>query len=448
MLLVVNILGIGPLVKSYAILDEVFTYMIMLGCLMALTIRGGQGSRVAADGSAAFEEKRRWVFELWTGYVVLQCVLGVMFNNDPRLIRWVVMFAMFAVLSRVVSRQSDFPFPSLRTACLVILCITLLYYAVYLGLGVWSDLMFLDRGLLNETGRFQFQHYWWSGSSSATFPTLLATPAALILLHDRLLRVRFLAWSGLFLMMIIAFYYDSLVSFLVIGLYAIVSLHRLKLKDVMVVVMSGLTLFFLFVPQPLENLGEFALRLIQQATVLSPAPSSEYGAEIRRLQVKAAVRTATDNPMVLLFGAGYYSHRYVMVPYMKQIWEESLDMNKFYYQVVPGSRNDPFAFTVLRTMAMPALLVDTGLVGVGLFTMNFVLAIVGVWKSRAANRYLFCATLFAAFMWLLASNIMDVVLLHLLMMPSGLIYQMNRVDRGEARQSAETRRQAAAGLPA
>jgi len=435
MLIIVNIIGIGPLVKGYAILDEVFTYMIVIGCLMLLTLQNRQGQEVDRDRVDALEEKRRWVFELWTGYVVLQSVLGILVNNDPRLVRWVLMYAMFAVLSRIVSRRSDFPFPSLRGAALIVLSTTILYYLVYLGQGVYWDLGLLDPGLLSEAGRFQFQHYWWSGSSSATFPTLVATPAALLLLEDKSLRVRGLAWSGLILMTLIAFYYDSVVSFLVIGLYGLVSLYRLQVRQVVIVGISFFALYFLFVPRPLENLGDFVGRLVEQATVLSWAPSDNYGAEIRRLQVKGSLMAATDDLRSLIFGAGYYSHRYVLVPYMRQIWAESLpSMYYDQYNVVSGTKNDPFTMTVFRTMALPALLIDTGLVGVMLFAANFVLAAVGILKRGGSNRYLFTAALFAGFMWLLASHIMDIVLLHLVIMPGGLIYQMSRASMREARQ--------------
>jgi hypothetical protein len=80
-------------------------------------------------------------------------------------------------------------------------------------------------------------------------------------------------------------------------------------------------------------------------------------------------------------------------------------------------------------MAFPALLVDTGLLGVTLFAMNFVLAGIGVMKWGGGNRYILVLALFMGFMWLLVSNILDIVLLHLMLMPGGLIYQIGWAGR-------------------
>ena len=198
--------------------------------------------------------------------------------------------------------------------------------------------------------------------------------------------------------------------------------------------MVALVLYFVFVPQPWENLGDFVTRLLEQGEVLSPVPSDNVAAETRRLQVKGSIRAATDDLRIFLFGAGYYSHRYVLVPYMRQIWEESLPIKELTFKVVQGTRSDPFAFTIFRTMALPALLVDTGLVGVTLFAMNFVLAAVGIRRIGGDNGNILIAALFGGFMWLLASHIMDIVLLHLVVMPGGLIYQMGRAGMREARQ--------------
>jgi hypothetical protein len=61
LLIIVNILGIGPLIKGYAILDETLTYLLALGCLMPIALRGDSKSGPRRDAPDIFEEKRRWV---------------------------------------------------------------------------------------------------------------------------------------------------------------------------------------------------------------------------------------------------------------------------------------------------------------------------------------------------------------------------------------------------
>jgi hypothetical protein len=427
MLIMVNIVGIGPRVKGYFILDEIFTGLIILGCLMVIVLRGRLPKASDGDAAEAFEKERQWMFYLWTAYVVWQSVRG-MLNQDVRMIRWVVMYVMLAVLSRIVSRRAEFPFPSLRGVALIVLNTTILFYLFYLGQGLYWESVLPKSGLYGELGRFQSQHFFWAGSAFAVFPTLIAMPAALILLNDKSLRTRGLAWSGIILMMIIAFYYDSQTSWIVIGAYVIVSLYRFKIWHALIVGLCFIMLFFTFVEKPTEHLGEFLLHFFTDASALvGGGEADDLAIGSRNLQLKAAIRAATDNPGILLFGAGYYEHRYILGPYVKQLYEESLP--SLGYNVVSGSRNDPFAFTVFRTMAFPALLVDTGLLGVTLFAMNFVLAGIGVMKWGGGNRYILVLALFMGFMWLLVSNILDIVLLHLMLMPGGLIYQIGWAGR-------------------
>src|SRR5205823_3304091 len=130
---------------------------------------------------------------------------------------WVVFYGMLGVLSSIVYyRNNEFPFPSARSTALIVMISGLVYYTAYLVQGV------IEEAILGQWGRYLTQDYVWSGSAYAVFPTLVATPAALYLMNDGARWVRTLAWGAIAQMMVVAWYYDSRVSWLVLfGMFTI-----------------------------------------------------------------------------------------------------------------------------------------------------------------------------------------------------------------------------------
>jgi hypothetical protein len=76
-----------------------------------------------------------------------------------------------------------------------------------------------------------------------------------------------------------------------------------------------------------------------------------------------------------------------------------------------------------------ALLVETGIVGLGLLMINFFLAGLEIIFFRPKGMklmLLYCLAL--AFAWILITDPFDIVLFYLIIMPAGLFYQLAAVE--------------------
>ena len=74
-------------------------------------------------------------------------------------------------------------------------------------------------------------------------------------------------------------------------------------------------------------------------------------------------------------------------------------------------------------MGFPALLIDTGWLGILLLIMNFLFVAYEIfsYNKRRFTTYLLWCSLSVTFLWLLVSNIQDIMLFYLMIMPGGLL---------------------------
>ena len=442
LLIISSIVGIGPAVGGYFILDELFAGAIVLGGLMLIAIRGSQSDRDVERRASGLRFNHRFVYSVWAGYMIVQSIRGVLVTGDSRMARWVVLYVVVALLSQLACRTDLFEFPSPRAASLLILTTTILYYIAYLAQGVYWDFTLAQAGLWGELGRFQSQQFFWSGSAFAVFPTLVATPASIMLFRYGFLKDQILVIVTFVIMCIVGFYFDSRMSFMVMAGFLCLSLPRLGARNVVLIVLIFSLLYVGFTPDPSANIADFLLSFAWDIEAIW-SPGENYSNVTRNAHLRAGIMAALDDPTIFLVGAGVYAHRTVLGPYLVGLYEKYLP--KAAYTIVPGSRNDPAALTVFRSTAFTALLVDTGVIGVLLFAMNFVVTAHKLLKREATNRPLFMTTAFMAFMWLLVSNILDIILLYLLIMPGGILYWWGREPvRATSAESARERERGSA----
>lgn len=408
MLLVVNTIGNGPRVTGYVVLDEIFTGFIVVGAAMRIAIRGG------ARGNDAPAGTHRVAHLLLVGYLICQAMIGVIENGDLRLVRWVLFFGTLVVAATIVYRRSaEFPFPPLRQAALILVWSSVVYYIAYLTQGA------IGAALLGPYGRFLTQDYIWSGSAYAVLPTLIATPAAVHLMGDRARGVRYLAWLALGLMMLVAFYYDSRLSWVFLLVLLGASWRRIGPRRLTIAGVGGGLAFMgaRFAVDGRSPFGQSPLATVS-TTSFTDASRSDAG---RLLHLQAAAEAALADSRTLVVGTGLYSHRFVLVPYVKELLRYYLPAQDF---VIPGTRDDTAPeISIIRTQGAAALLIDTGLVGVGLLALNIVLLLRGVVRRRSPGWPAMAAVMALAAVWLFTNNILDIVMFHLLFMPAGFIEQ-------------------------
>lgn len=407
-LLVVNTFGNGPRVAGYVVLDELFTGFIAAGAVLRIVLTGA--SRAPASPSSA----HRTAYRLFIAYMVCQALVGIIENADVRLTRWLLLYAVLGVASTIVYlRGAEFPFPPLRRAALILVGTSVAYYIAYLAQGMIGD------ALLGPFGRFLTQDYIWSGSAYAVLPTLVGTPAAVWLTNDRSRVARTLAWLALGLMTLVAFYYDSRLSWAFLIVLTAVSWRQLRLLRLTMIAALGFAAFVGFryaVDRRLPFGGQ------PVATVSTAYFERDGGSDVGRvLHLRAALDASASNWRTAVVGEGIYSHRFVLVPYVKDLLRYYLPPQTF---VIPGTRDDTAPeVAIIRTQGAVALLIDTGLIGVGLFLMNVALLLRLVVARRAPGWLSMVAVVSLAVLWLLTNNVLDIVMFHLLFMPAGFVDQ-------------------------
>jgi|GEM_PF-5438809 len=419
-LIIGSILGTGPRLFGYFFWDELIMGAVILGALA-----GG------IPGNLFRSVNDRMVcFLIWIGYIFIESFVGIAINNDLRIIRWSLFYLMLGMLLLVIGKEQRFPFPEKRSFFVLVLMTTTLYYIGYLLHGMALEYWFGVPKLGRFMDQFMKEGFLWSGSAIAVFPTLLAMPVAAFGIREDSVGVRVLAVISIMLMMITAFYYDSRISWVVIFFIFFASIKKIGLTRVALVISIFGVVYMSYIPQPLERLGEFFYGTFESTQALwSPGKSDVT----RKLQFEASMHRLLDNPKTFMVGDGIYSHRYTILPHIQELHKLYLPEQRF---LIPGhkeTRDDTADdITLFRTTAFSALLIDTGIIGIMLYTLNFIFMGLKVLRSRTSGTWIFLAVIFLAYMWHFNNNICDVVLLYLLIMPNGIIEQLINQERKAA----------------
>jgi len=416
-LLVVNIVGNGPRLGVYLILDEIFTGFIVLGALVRLIL-------VSRRTIAISSEDRFWtgMFLAWIGYMVVSSIAGMLEIGDPKLLRWVIFYLVLGALAWIACfRKQEFPFPAARSTAILITNTSIIYFGAYLAQGFVAELV------LGRHGRFLTQDYLWAGPAVAVFPLLVAVPAAVFLWTDRRVYVRLAAYFSIALVLTAGAYYDSRMTWLVsaallLALSRIAQLRRLA-------VIAGAAGWFVVAVQP-----DLPDTLAKTATALwSPQPM-DVG---RILHLRAGVNTAFADWQRAIRGGGFYTHRFLMIPYVQELLRTELPPQTF---TIPGTRDDAApGVTVIRTQGLPALLVDTGLVGVALFFAVLAMSVHRLIRIGGPVWPAFTLIVVVSGFWLLSNNLLEVILFYMLFMPHGLLDQWAKKIRDQAPELASQR---------
>lgn len=408
LLLIAAITGTGPRVKGYFFLDEILTIAILFGSMIRIGVL-----RTRFQPYITQDRGHNLWFALWTGYMVIESMIGIVANEDLRITRWVIFYGMLAVLSFVLRQHRGFPFPAPRQAMILILVTTVLTYIAYLGQGVYFD------NMLGDYGRFLSQDNVWAGSAYAVFPTLVAMPSALILLTDKSRKVRFLCWWAIVMMMIVGFYFDSRVSWLVIFGSIALSIRRLRMTQIVIFAAFFLAAFVFVLGSSVSGVGEFLENIMLSTNALWKPEKSD---KTRQLQFFAGFMRIFDNIRTFAIGDGVYSHRVTIIPHILSLYQYGSPEEA---SLIPGTRNDAAGVDVFRTTSFTGLLIDTGVIGMVLLGANYVGTAARLKQRRSPNGTIMIGVLAMSGAWLLINNITDVVLLYLLFMPNGLLHGLS-----------------------
>lgn len=414
LLIIVNILGIGPSLMKYFFWDKVLTGFIVLGAVLRMSVDKGHLR------NAVRRDDHKLIFVLWIGYMIMESAIGVIVNSDPRIISWILVYAMLGLLSYILYyRGRNFPFPSIRQFSIIVLVTVLLYNIALLAYGV-----IIEKVLGIQHGRFAYQFLFrdtsfvWSGPSISSYPTIIGMPAAILAMNDGSFRVRMLVSVSLFFMIETALYYDSRAAYIIIFCIFLVSLHKIRFSKIITIILIFIPIFYYSMKH--QTMYDFFTTEIFNPTQMVWSPSERDLP--RQKHTVAAFMRVTDNVFTFFVGDGMYSHKITLGPYMKKVNEELPEV-----PIVIQSqhlRDDDF----FRTNAFTALLIDTGVIGMLTLIFLFICTAYKVISRKGPHRAVLLSTLLLAFMWQFGINTTGIVLFYLLIMPCGLVDQLSKTS--------------------
>lgn len=408
----------GRLIGGYHWVDEFLLGCLLFGAVVVMWRKKGIFLKKEEQNFASGLHLK--VFFLFVSYMILQYVRGFfLWEGDiVKIIRWIIYFLMMGFLAFVLTRVF-FSFLDKKKALSIISLSAFLYLFAYLIHGVISEVV---RGI----NRYNLQSIEWSGTGYATFPLIIAAPAAIILLREKELFRRLLAISLLFLGILVSVYYESRVSLFAIVIFLLFLGFAMKIS-----ITKKIAIFLIFVLVSIILVGAVAKHGIWDYWTILTGGDKKYeiwgkqGGDIDRyIHLRASVDAVNKNWQTFLFGYGSYSHRSVLVPYIQKLADHY--------------RLDVVVKSPVRTETFMALLVDVGWIGVMLFGMNFLFVLWFIKKSRSTNKLILSLTVLITFLWLFAINIQDIILLYLLIMPNGLVLLLIRGEKDEKLEKIDT----------
>ena len=413
LLIIVNILGMGPSLMKYFFWDKVLTGFIILGALLHRSVDKGHLR------SAVRRDNHKLIFGLWIGYMIMESVIGVIANSDPRIIFWILFYAMLGLLSYILyDRGRDFPFPSIRQFSLIVLVSVLLYNIALLAYGV-----IIEKLLGVEYGRFAAQFLFrdtfvWAPPSISSYPTIIGMPAAILAINDRSFRVRMLVWVSIFFMIAAAIYYGSRAAYIVIFCVLLVSLRKFRISQIIIIILIFVPAYYIFIGD-LPTYDFFFTEIFSSMQMVWSPSERDLP---RQKHTVAAFLRITDNVRTFFVGDGIYSHKLTLIPYMQKV-HKYLPAGIITIQSVV-LRDDDFE----RTNAFSAQLIDTGVIGMLSLILLFIFTAYKVISQKGPHRAVLLTTLFLTFMWQFSINMTVIVLFYLLFMPCGLVEQLSKTS--------------------
>lgn len=394
----------GLSVGGYPFADEVVALGVLIGLFMAMSVRAVQyRTHPWGLGDVAFAGL---VFVFFLG-----AVRSVIAFGSPAMLRFVILYVLVGLVA-LARRRVALPScsgPALRRLAAVSVTA---YLLAYLAFGIYTE-------MFTGASRFDPQGLNWSGSAYAMFPAIVGVFAAVIILRYAERRSYGWALTTLVSTALTASYYESRVTLLGVSVVAFAAIvgsarggtrRRGALRRQRVLVVAGALVFVGVVLNSYGASGEISGSQFSRvsAAVLAPFQGGSGRDTDRWNHLEAALRALDDSPSVALVGDGVYSHRIHLVEPLNEVLAESGQ---------PAVTAD-----IVRTTGFPALIIDAGLMGVACFGLS--LGFAARAASRSARREARPAIWAMALViggWLLVSNILDMVLLYLLIMPRGLL---------------------------
>ena len=202
------VFGSGLMPKGLTIVDEALVASLLSGILFVwIRNRNQVISPVTLPVRDVLFEIHRWVFIVFTLYLVFQCARGMIVMDSVRKVRWIIFFVVLGGFSAILDRIKGTA-PDRSQVAMWVVKSTIFYLVFYLIHGVTAQ-------FLRGTSWWDLQCKEMGTTAYSLFVVALGAPASLIVIREGLLN----RWWGeicLVIMFTVGLYYDSRVAVVVL----------------------------------------------------------------------------------------------------------------------------------------------------------------------------------------------------------------------------------------
>jgi hypothetical protein len=471
LILVVNIFGNGPQVVGYFFYDEFLSILFSLFFLLFNILDKGISSII--EPLKKIPKGYLLLLSIFIIYMSAQSIRGIFVNDDLRIIRWVIFYLglvpiWYSIYIAIYRAQ-----PTPIEISSYILFSSLAYLFLYLFIGIYFD--------NNYASQFSSQNYFWSGTSYAFYPILIALIANYTLLRKKQENnKKFFGFILFLLLVFMSMYFDSRliqISSLIFALSFLISKQfrtTLVLLAIYSTVVSGY-ISFQYLNASKINIDDSSITNVVPANLIQTKvshqeteseskhyPENNYQQSLiekdwvfepdntvdalktyvahniigsfsilssnssdftRDLQFIASIEILSNgNIFDKLFGFGFYRHKYLLVDLMQNYFLKNYEKISISEQasLADDSRsdlNDINKINVYRTNSFNGIIIDTGLIGVSLIILILTMSIMTLLTTRIENKYQASLFVMISFFWLFFSNITDIYLFYIILLP-------------------------------
>jgi len=398
----------GLMIKGYCLIDEFLLYCLLFGAFLAISVNAVPSQKTR---TSRLDNLHNLFFFLLIIYFLIQSFRGLIIWQDLRITRWILFYLALGLLSLIISKK-DFPIPNKKQIILLFFFSAFFYFISYLAHGLIAE-------KIRNLSWPDLQGVEWSGTAYAVFPMIIAVPSALFLIRDKVVKYKLIGWLFLALALIISFYYDSRISFGAIFAFFFISPLIFKTRKFFIFLICFLLILSLFLGLSLKtqslksynSIKSFFELIPKSAVTLFAGEKGRTNDFDRYIAWHASLITINANWLTLFWGYGIHSSHFAMIPFLQKLWGT-------------GQK-------IIYTTGIATLLIDVGLIGVFLLIINFILtALKIIFQTSFEFKITAILILLISFIWPFVSNIQDIVLFYLLIMPSGLLIQFAKTQNG------------------
>lgn len=391
--------GYPVIADSVTLCDEYFIFFLIFGAILAFL----GGTQIKKENSDVLRTIHNYLFSVFIVYMFFESLRGYFIWSNLNAIRWTGLYALLGLMFLVMSYK-PFSIFNRRYALIAIILSALSYFVFYLSHGIYS-------GLFRDINWSYLQGKEWTGGAYANFPAVLAILSAIIIFREKTfdLRWRFFALLLLTICLFSGLYYESRILLLVFSIFLLLFALKAGIKMIAPVVL----IFIIFLTGYFLLTGGITQNIRNYSNIFRGTLEGKHDSD-RIMHLKASLNSVDGNWKTFLFGYGIYSYHFVLVPYLQEISD--------------ANRRDVKVEGPVITESFMAFLTDTGWIGILLLISNIICTGIAVFYKRNSNTIFIMFALLFLFFWIFITNLNDFVLFYVMIMPGGLLFNLNKTS--------------------